>query len=284
MALVAITDHVFADLGQEREMLAAAGHELRFGTNAATPDEVARAVESADAVLNCYAQIPPDLTRSMRGCRIIARYGIGLDTIDVDAATSAGIIVTNVPDYCIDEVSDHALALVLALGRGVARLDRAVRAGRWSPMDAAPLHRLRGRTLGLVGFGRIAQALATKAGAVGLRVVAHDPFVADEAIAGGGAEPPRQRPSAGSRSRIAARTSATLHPQRSPDRSAGAVPKHRFRESAIRVRRTHCPPGRRAQSTTARPVPRPLAWHPAQAAARLQRLCCLAGSRGATDS
>jgi len=189
MALVAITDHVFADLGQEREMLAAAGHELRFGTNAATPDEVARAVEGADAVLNCYAQIPPDLTRSMRGCRIIARYGIGLDTIDVDAATSAGIIVTNVPDYCIDEVSDHALALVLALGRGVARLDRAVRAGRWSPMDAAPLHRLRGRTLGLVGFGRIAQALATKAGAVGLRVVAHDPFVADEAIAGGGAEP-----------------------------------------------------------------------------------------------
>ena len=189
MALVAVTDHVFSHLDEEREMLAAAGHELRFDTNASTPDEVAEAVDGADAVLNCYTPIPPDLTRAMRGCRIIARYGIGLDTIDIPAATSAGIIVTNVPDYCIDEVSDHALALILALGRGVVRLDRAVRDGRWSPMEAAPLHRLRGRTLGLVGFGRIARAVAAKAAAVGLRVMAHDPFVTDEAIAGGGAAP-----------------------------------------------------------------------------------------------
>jgi D-3-phosphoglycerate dehydrogenase len=189
MAIVTVTDHVFADLDGEREMLAAAGHELRFGTNASTPEEVARAVDGADAVLNCYAPIPPDVTREMRGCRIIARYGIGLDTIDIPAATSAGIIVTNVPDYCIDEVSDHALALMLALGRGVVRLDRAVRSGRWSPMDAAPLHRIRGRTLGLVGFGRIARAVAAKATALGMRIVAHDPFVPDNAIASAGAQP-----------------------------------------------------------------------------------------------
>jgi D-3-phosphoglycerate dehydrogenase len=189
MALVAVTDHVFADLDQEREMLAAAGHELRFEGNASTADEVAKAVHGADAVLNCYARIPPEVTWEMRGCRIIARYGIGLDTIDIPVATETGIIVTNVPDHCIDEVSDHALALILALGRGVVRLDRAVRGGSWSPMDAAPLHRLRGRTLGLVGFGRIARALTVKAAAVGLRVVAHDPFLADEAIASGGAEP-----------------------------------------------------------------------------------------------
>jgi D-3-phosphoglycerate dehydrogenase len=140
-------------------------------------------------VLNCYVPIPSDVTRAMRGCRIIARYGIGLDTIDIDAATETGILVSNVPDYCIDEVSDHALALILALGRGVARLDRAVRDGSWSPMDAAPLHRLRGRTLGLVGFGRIARALAEKASVLGLRVVAHDPFVPDEAVAAAGVEP-----------------------------------------------------------------------------------------------
>jgi D-3-phosphoglycerate dehydrogenase len=189
MALVAVTDHVFANLDQERELLAAAGHELRFEANAATPAEVAQAVEGADAVLNCYVPIPSDVIRALRGCRVIARYGIGLDTLDMAAATETGILVSNVPDYCIDEVSDHALALILALGRGVVRLDRAVRDGRWSPMDAAPLHRLRGRTLGLLGFGRIARRLAEKASAVGLRVQAHDPFVPDEAVAGAGVQP-----------------------------------------------------------------------------------------------
>ncbi|MGH9213297.1 MAG: C-terminal binding protein [Acidimicrobiales bacterium] len=189
MALVAVTDHVFPDLDLERGMLAAAGHDLRYEANASTPDDVAKTVDGADAVLNCYAPIPPEVTREMRACRIIARYGIGLDTIDIAVATEAGIIVTNVPDYCVDEVSDHALALILALGRGVVRLDRAVRDGGWRPMDAAPVHRLRGRTLGLVGFGRIARALAGKATAVGFRVVAHDPFLADQAIASGGAVP-----------------------------------------------------------------------------------------------
>lgn len=189
MALVAVTDHVFPHLDQERAMLAAAGHELRFGGNATTPGQVAEAVRGADAVLNCYAPIPSDVTRGLRGCRIIARYGIGLDTIDVPVATEAGIVVTNVPDYCIDEVSDHTLALILALGRGVALLDRRVRAGAWRPMDAAPLHRLRGRTLGLVGFGRIARTVAAKARAVGFGVVAADPFLSDEAVAAMGAEP-----------------------------------------------------------------------------------------------
>lgn len=189
MALVAVTDHVFPNLDQERELLAAAGHELRFEANAVGPDEVAKAVDGADAILNCYAPIPSDVTRALQGCRIIARYGIGLDTIDVAAATETGILVANVPDYCIDEVSDHALALILSFCRGVVRLDRAVRDGSWSTTDAAPLHRLRGRTLGLVGFGRIARALAEKASALGLRVVAHDPFVPDEAITAAGVEP-----------------------------------------------------------------------------------------------
>jgi D-3-phosphoglycerate dehydrogenase / 2-oxoglutarate reductase len=189
MAVVAVTDHVFPDLDQERAMFADAGHELRYEGNATTPEEVAVAVREADGVLNCYTPIPPDVTRSLDRCRIIARYGIGLDTIDLAAATEAGIIVTNVPDYCIDEVSDHALALILALGRGVVRLDRRVHEGAWSPMDAAPLHRLRGRTLGLVGFGRIARTLAAKASAVGFRIVAFDPFVSREEIESTGAGP-----------------------------------------------------------------------------------------------
>src|SRR5215210_630147 len=189
MAVVAVTDHVFPDLDQERALLSRAGHELRFETNARTPEEVARAVHGADAVLNCYAPMPTDVIRGLEGCRVIARYGIGLDTIDLEEATARGILVTNVPDYCIDEVSDHALALALSLARGVVLLDRSVRGGSWTPTDARPLHRIRGRTFGLVGFGRIARALAGKASALGYRVVATDPYVPEDAVREAGAEP-----------------------------------------------------------------------------------------------
>ena len=189
MAVVAITDHVFPDLDQERQILADAGHELRFEGNAVSVDEVVAAVAGADAVLNCYAKMPGDVIRTLDRCRIIARYGIGLDTIDMDAANERGIVVTNVPDYCIDEVSDHALSLALVLARGVALLDRRVRAGSWTPTDARPLHRIRGRTFGLVGFGRIARVLAVKAAALGYEVVATDPYVADGAVRDAGVEP-----------------------------------------------------------------------------------------------
>jgi D-3-phosphoglycerate dehydrogenase len=189
MALVAVTDHVFPDLEQERRLLADAGHELRFGSNAASVEEVREAVTGADAVLNCFAPMPAEVIRSLERCVIIARYGIGLDTIDLDEATAKGIVVTNVPDYCIDEVSDHALALLMSLARGVTLLDRRVRSGSWTSTDARPIHRLRGRTLGLVGFGRIARALAAKVAPLGFRVVTHDPFVPDEAVRDAGAEP-----------------------------------------------------------------------------------------------
>src|ERR687891_2965750 len=138
MALVAITDHVFPDLDQERELLDAAGHTLRFEANATTPDEVAAAIDEADAVLNCYAPMPAEVIRTLERCVVIARYGIGLDTIDLDVATEKGIVVTNVPDYCIDEVSDHALALVLSLARGVALLDRRGRSRSRPPPGAPP--------------------------------------------------------------------------------------------------------------------------------------------------
>ena len=189
MALVAVTDHVFPDLDQERRLLADAGHELRFGSNAASVEEVRDAVAGADAVLNCYAPMPAEVIRGLDRCVVIARYGIGVDTIDLDEATSKGIVVTNVPDYCIDEVSDHALALIMSLARGVTLLDRHVRSGSWTPSDARPIHRLRGRTLGLVGFGRIARALAAKAVPLGFRIVTTDPFVSDEAVREAGAEP-----------------------------------------------------------------------------------------------
>lgn len=188
MGLVVVTDHVFPHLDAESKILAAEGHELRDAGGVRTPGEVAAAVADADAILNCYVPIPAEVIRSLTRCRIIARYGIGLDTIDVPEATARGIVVTNVPDYCIDEVSDHALALILSLVRRVAILDRSVRAGGWDLAPARPIHRLRGRTLGLVGFGRIARRLAEKAAPIGFRVVACDPFVPDDAMASAGVE------------------------------------------------------------------------------------------------
>jgi D-3-phosphoglycerate dehydrogenase / 2-oxoglutarate reductase len=189
MGRVVVTDHVFADLDTERELLGAAGHELVFEGNVTVPGDVRARVAGADAVLNCYTAMPREVIEALEGCRIIARYGIGIDTIDLAEASARRILVTNVPDYCIDEVSDHALALILALARGVARLDRSVRGGSWSTADAPPIHRLRGRVLGLVGFGRIARALAVKAAAVGFTVVASDPYVPDELVRAAGVEP-----------------------------------------------------------------------------------------------
>lgn len=189
MGRVAVTDHDFPDLSQEQELLGAAGHELVFDGSVFAPDAVRARVTGADAVLNCYSPMPGEVIEALDGCRVIARYGIGVDTIDLEAATGRGILVTNVPDYCIDEVSDHALALILAVARGVAMLDRRVRGGSWSTADAPPIHRLRGRTLGLVGFGRIARALAAKAEALGFRVAASDPYVPDEAVRASGVEP-----------------------------------------------------------------------------------------------
>jgi D-3-phosphoglycerate dehydrogenase len=189
MGLVVVTDHVFPDLEAETRILAEAGHELRFDGNLRTSDEVVTAAAEADAILNCYAPIPSEVIRGLERCRVIARYGIGLDTIDIGEASARGIVVTNVPDYCIDEVSDHALALILSLVRRVVVLDRDVRAGRWDLAPARPVHRLRGRTLGLVGFGRIARRLAEKVAPIGLRVLASDPFVPAAAIAEAGAEP-----------------------------------------------------------------------------------------------
>jgi D-3-phosphoglycerate dehydrogenase len=188
VGVVVVTDHVFPHLDAETEILAAAGHELRFNGNIRTPQEVVAAAGEADGILNCYAPIPAEVIRSLSRCRVIARYGIGLDTIDISEATAKGIVVTNVPDYCIDEVSDHALALILALVRRVVVLDRSVRSGGWDLAPARPVHRLRGRTLGLVGFGRIARRLAEKAAAIGFRTIAYDPFVPAESMASVGVE------------------------------------------------------------------------------------------------
>jgi len=142
----------------------------------------------ADAILVTYAKLPGDLLRQLARCKAIGRFGLGVDNIDIAAAAELGIAVTYVPDYCMHEVSDHAMALLLALARKIPLSNKLVQGGRWEMPAVVPIHRLAGRVLGLVGFGNIPRALAPKAKAFGLRVVTHDPYVSQQALAAAGVE------------------------------------------------------------------------------------------------
>ena len=184
---VAVTDSVFPSLDPARAVLATIGADLELAAQA-TPDAILRIAEGADALLVTYAKITAEMIGAMKKCRVISRFGIGVDNVDIDAATSAGIVVTKVPDYCIDEVSDHAMALLLALVRKIPASNAQVHEGRWEMKAVVPIHRLRGTVLGLVGFGRIPQLVAPKAQAFGMRVIAHDPFAPADVLAGHGVE------------------------------------------------------------------------------------------------
>ena len=180
--LVAVADSVFPNLDVAREVLSAIGADLQLAPQA-TPDAILKVASPADALLVTYAKITAEMIGQMKRCRIISRFGIGVDNVDLAAATAAGIVVTKVPDYCIDEVSDHAVALLLALARKIPSSNAQVHAGRWEMKAVVPIHRLRGRVLGLVGFGRIPQLVAPKAKAFGLRVIVYDPFVQADVLA-----------------------------------------------------------------------------------------------------
>jgi len=174
--LVAVSDSVFPNLDQARAVLSKVGAELRLAAEA-TPEAILGVARDADALLTTYAKITGDMIRQMKRCRIISRFGIGVDNVDIAAATEGKIVVTKVPDYCLDEVSDHAMALLLAAARKITLANKQVHAGRWEMPAVVPIHRLRGSVLGLVGFGRIPQLVAPKAKAFGMRVVASDPFI-----------------------------------------------------------------------------------------------------------
>ena len=170
----------FASLEMSEGILAEAGIAFDFSL-CETEDEIIEVAREADAlmvVLHNY--ISRKILESLPECKVIIRHGIGLDNIDVDAATDLGILVCNDTFYCIEEVSDMAMALLLACTRKIALLDRAVRAGIWKYSMARTGYRLRGSTLGLMGLGRVARLVAQKAKGFGLRVIAYDPYVSPE--------------------------------------------------------------------------------------------------------
>jgi D-3-phosphoglycerate dehydrogenase len=186
-SLIAVTDSPFPSLDPAKAALARVDPELRMAKSASA-DDILAVARDADAVLVTYAKLPGDLLRQLRRCKAIGRFGLGVDNIDIPAAAELGITVTYVPDYCMHEVSDHAMALLLALVRKIPLSNALVQAGRWDMPAVVPIHRLAGRVLGLVGFGNIPRALAPKAKAFGLRVVTHDPYVSQQALAAASVE------------------------------------------------------------------------------------------------
>jgi D-3-phosphoglycerate dehydrogenase len=182
-------DGVIATGEAERALLAEVGARL-VERPCATEDELIEHGRDAAAILTLDEPLTARVIVALPRCRVISRFGIGVDKVDVGAATAAGIVVTNVPEYCVDEASDHALALLLAVARRIPALDAAVRDGVWDTAAVAgPVRRLRGRRLGVIGFGRIGRRFAAKAAAVGLEVCVHDPFVENGVIEAAGARP-----------------------------------------------------------------------------------------------
>jgi D-3-phosphoglycerate dehydrogenase len=173
-AKVLVTDYAWPSLDIERRILGEAGAELIVARSGEADELVALAVD-ADAILTNWRRVPPEALDAAPRCLLVSRYGIGLDNIPVDHATELGILVTNVPDFCLEEVSDHAMALVLACARRVVMFARETRSGVWNLASARGLPRLAEQTIGLIGYGNTARAVAPKARGFGLRVLAYTP-------------------------------------------------------------------------------------------------------------
>jgi D-3-phosphoglycerate dehydrogenase len=177
MPLVVITDCDHGTIAPEEAVLRAAGVGYRLH-QAKSEDDVIAVAHDADAIILQYAPVTGRVLDGLSHCRAAVRYGVGVDTVDLAAATERGVVVANVPDYCMDEVSDHALAMGLALWRGVVLYDRAIRGGTWNATMKTPMTRLHGKVMGVVGLGRIGSCFAKKAAGVGMTVFGCDPYLA----------------------------------------------------------------------------------------------------------
>jgi D-3-phosphoglycerate dehydrogenase len=173
--LALVLDRVGADLAPETQILEPLGIDIELASD--LPAERGRQLAHADGLLLNRTRVTGELFDAAPHCRAVATYGIGHDHIDLVEARARGVVVTNVPNYCTGEVADHTLALLLGLARGIGRGDTFVKAGGWGVEGVGVLHRLSGQALGLVGYGRIARAVAARARSFGLRIHAFDPLI-----------------------------------------------------------------------------------------------------------
>ncbi|MCL2585648.1 MAG: C-terminal binding protein [Streptosporangiales bacterium] len=176
MTRIVIADCDHGTVETERRAAAEAGVDI-IQANCVTEDDVIRAAAGAAGVIVQYAPVTARVLDALPDLRVVSRYGVGVDTVDVGAAHARGVLVCNVPDYGTEDVSDHAIGLAVSVLRGIPRLDRGLRQGSADLNPVKPLHRFRGRVFGIVGLGRIGVATGVKARALGFEVVAHDPVV-----------------------------------------------------------------------------------------------------------
>ena len=176
---VIITDYDFGDIDIERGILEPIGATV-IGLQAKSEADLIDVAPDCAAMINQYARIGAPTIARMTKCEVIARYGVGVDIVDVEAATNKGIRVTNVRDYCYEEVADHAIALWLTLARKLPDYDRATHRGIWQWQTGQPIHRNRGRVMGIVSLGKIGQAIAVRAKAFGVEVIAYDPLLPED--------------------------------------------------------------------------------------------------------
>ncbi|HEC61453.1 MAG TPA: C-terminal binding protein, partial [bacterium] len=182
---VFMTDSIFPDTAIERNELGRADAELTF-SSAPDAETLIREGRDCDAMLVVYAQVDANVINSLTRCKVIVRVGIGFNNVDLDAASKAGIFVANVPDYCLDEVADHTMALVLSVVRRTCFLNSKVESGIWSIADAKPIPRLRGKVFGIFGCGAIGQQVGHRASAFGMEVVGYDPYASKDAFSDNG--------------------------------------------------------------------------------------------------
>lgn len=185
---VVMTDYDWDSLEIERNILATVDAEL-IALQCKSEAEVIEAVRDADAVMPQYANVTRRAIEGMTRCKIISRSGIGVDIVDVQAATEHGIWVTNVPAYCVDEVADHALLLLLAAARRLLVYANSVKQGIWGWQMGRPVPRLHGKNLGLVAYGKISRAIHQRALGFGLNVLVYDPYLSPDMISQAGARP-----------------------------------------------------------------------------------------------
>jgi len=173
---VVVTDCDHPSVEIERKVLSEVNPEFVLA-HCSTEDEVMEVAGDADGIINQYAPITRRVIELLKKCKVIARYGVGVDNIDVEAATEHRIIVANVPDYCVDEVSTHAMALILSCARRITLLDKKIREKKWDFTLAKPLFRTQRKTLGLFGLGKIGKAVAKKGSGFGFKIITYDPYV-----------------------------------------------------------------------------------------------------------
>tara|TARA_B100000029_G_scaffold502566_1_gene578040 strand:+ start:1036 stop:2019 length:984 start_codon:yes stop_codon:yes gene_type:complete len=174
---ILITDYVWPNINIEKKIIEDNGHELIVSPNSDT-ETLKNLIKDVDAILFCFADINEEVLGAAEKCKVACRYGIGVDNIDIKKATELGIIITNIPDYCLDEVSDHVLAMLLTLNRSIIPHDKKVKRGLWHEVNKVErVRRLSESTLGIIGYGRIGRKVAEKANIFGIKVMAFDPIL-----------------------------------------------------------------------------------------------------------